>query len=305
MSQSNPPPGLTQDHPTATLLRHEIWDRLHSDNEHYIAGVFGREGKGKSGTALSIAELVDYRMCAEQVMFDPGKLLQRIDYWKEEGTTQGRMIVVDEAGVGLGNRSWYEKDQILFAQVLQLIRSENMGILFTVPRGTEMDSQVRGGRLHSQLLVNKKNEGEYVELEYERVRVSRRIDSDNVWTPKPEMKIENVERTVEGIKIPPPSDWLWKNYQKRKNEFQSEQYQDAAEEMTEDQEEQVNKIKQIANDIEDGKLPLVVSEDGRSGDPYIDKDLIRAEFDTSQADSNAVKSLLEKRLGSEDLENNV
>lgn len=225
------PKVLKRRKPEAALLRNEIWKRLHQDNEHFIGGVFGREGKGKSGTALSIASMVYPEMDVDHVMFKPGKLLKRIHEWKKEGTTKGRMIVADEAGVGLGNRTWYEKDQIKFAQVLQLIRSENMGILFTVPRGTEMDSQIRGGRLHAQFLINRKEEGKYVELEYENVRVGRRVDSTGLWTPKPEMNIGGMHRRLQTVRIGPPPQDLWEAYLERKEEFQSEEYKAAAEGM--------------------------------------------------------------------------
>jgi len=300
------PQVLQSKHPTSALIRHEIWNRLWKDNEHYQAGVFGREGKGKSGTALSIAEMVDPQMDATQALFDPGKMLKRIYEWKEAGETQGKMIVADEAGVGMGNRTWYEKDQIRFAQILQLVRSENMGILFTVPRGSEMDSQIRGGRLHGQWLVQRKMEGDYVETEYEGINVGRRIDNDGLWTPKKWMNHEGMQRRIEGIRIGPPSEELWENYLERKQQFQREQYKDAAEEMGEsvDDEDEVNELKQIAMQAVDNLEPIV-GKDGRSGEPLIKKDLIRVEYDLSMPDANAVKSLLEKQLSQRDLEEHI
>jgi len=297
------PQVLQSRHPTSAIIRHEIWNRLHKHNEHYQAGVFGREGKGKSGTALSIAEMVDPEMSADQAMFDPGTMLKQIYDWKEAGKTKGRMIVADEAGVGLGNRTWYDKDQIRFAQVLQLIRSENMGILFTVPRGSEMDSQVRGGRLHGQWLVQQKHEGDFVTTEYEKIQVGRRIDSDGLWTPKQWMNVEGVQRRIEGLKVGPPSDDLWEDYLELKQEFQREQYKDAAEEMGEtiDDEDEVNELKQMANDLED-RLGDVVDKHGVTGDPKVNKDLIRMECDIGRTDANAVRSLLQKRHTKDELE---
>lgn len=248
--------------PEAAIIREDIWKRLHEDNEHFIAGIFGREGKGKSGTALSIAAMVDPNMTVDQVMFKPGKLLRRINEWKQDGSTKGRMIVADEAGVGLGNRTWYEKDQIRFAQVLQLIRSENMGILFTVPRGSEMDSQVRGGRLHAQFLVNRKEEGEFVECEYERINVARRVDQNGLWSPKPFMHINGVEHRIEGIRIGPPPQDLWEAYEERKNEFQAKEYREAANDM-EGEEQQLpdELIAELAQEYRNmGKSPRWIAD---------------------------------------------
>lgn len=302
MSRAKTPEPLQSDYPTPTLIRKEIWERLHKRNEHYQAGVFGREGKGKSGTALSICETVDPNFNIDQVMFDPGSMLRRINEWKQDGSTKGRMIVADEAGVGLGNRTWYEEDQIRFAQVLQLIRSENMGILFTVPRGSEMDSQVRGGRLHAQMLVKRKMEGDFVEIEYESIEVGRRIDADGMYTPKVEMEIDGVERRIKTIRIGPPSDEIWEPYEEKKNQFQSEQYEEAADQMTDEESDEINEIKDLANDILDGDLESVVSIHGQNGNPYVDKELIRALHNVSHADANAVRSLIQKQVDDEELQ---
>lgn len=306
MSESPPVPKVlhSTENKAAMLFRHDIWNRLHEENEHFQAGVFGREGKGKSGTALSIAQMVDPNMSVEQVMFDPGRMMDKISEWKAEGTTKGRMIVADEAGVGLGNRTWYEEDQINFAQVLQLIRSENMGILFTVPRGVEMDSQVRGGRLHAQIIVNKKREGDYVEFEYERINVGRRVDGDGLWSPKPLAMIDNVKQRITSLRVGPPGEELWEEYEAAKSEFQAEQYKKAGSGDT-DADDEENELKIIAEEIKADRLGDVVGTDGRTGEPKIDRDLIRVEFNLSQADANAVKSLLEKDYTQEELEDYV
>ena len=302
-TSKQPPKTLQSNYPTAALLRHEIWQRLHEENEHYQAGVFGREGKGKSGTALSIAEMVDPGMCADQVMFDPKRMMSKIAEWKRDGTTKGRMIVADEAGVGLGNRTWYDEDQIKFAQVLQLIRSENMGILFTVPRGKEMDSQIRGGRLHAQILVRNKHEGDYVEAEYEHIKVGRRVDNDALWSPKPTMNIDGVPQRTTTLRVGPPSEQLWEEYEAKKDEFQAGEYDKAA--ADDDDGDGKSELKQIAEDIRNGELGRVVGTDGRTGDAKIDRDLIRLEFDLSQADATAIKSLLDKEYDTEELQDYV
>lgn len=303
-TSKQPPKTLQSRYETAVLIRKEIWERLHVENEHYQAGVFGREGKGKSGTALSIAEMVDPNMSIDQVMFDPGKMMDKISQWKQEGTTKGRMIVADEAGVGLGNRTWFEEDQRKFSQVLQLIRSENMGILFTVPRGVEMDKQIRGGRLHAQILVRNKHEGDFVESEYESIKVSRRVDSDDLWSPKPRMEIDGVTQRITTIRVGPPSDELWKPYAEKKSDFQADEYEKAADN-PDDDEDGKNELKQIADEIRTDRLGDVVGTDGRTGDPRIDRDLIRLHFDVSQADATAVKSLLDKEYSMEELEDYV
>lgn len=295
------PDVLQSNYPTANLVRHEIWNRLHRDNEHYMAGVFGREGKGKSGTAIAIAEMIDPRMSVEQILFDPQAMLKKISEWKKAGTTKGRMIVADESGVGMGNRTWYEKDQIQFAQILQLIRSENMGILFTVPRGVEMDSQIRGGRLHAQIIVRVKHEGDYVEAEYERIRVGRRVDNDGLWTPKPSMEIDGVTQRLTTIRIGPPSSELWDSYIEKKNEFQQEAYEDAAS-SNEDDGEGSNEIKRVVRDILDGDTAYYITEHGGTGKPMVNGDIIGVKYNLSRRDAKAAKAMVKNQLSDEELE---
>jgi hypothetical protein len=267
-----------------------------------MAGIFGREGKGKSGVASSIAEMVDPNFNVDQIMFDPKIMLKKISRWKDEGTTQGRMIVPDEAGVGLGNRTWYDEDQIKLAQVLQLVRSENMGMLFTVPRGKEMDSQIRGGRLHAQIIVRNKHEGDYVEAEYEHIKVGRRVDNDALWSPKPTMAIDNVPQRITTIRVGPPSADLWEKYNKKKDEFQAEEYREAAENGDEDD---VNEVKQVVQDILDGDPSKFVTKHGGTKQPIVSGDIIGVEYNLSRRDAKAAKSMVKNELSEEELKEYV
>src|SRR6056297_3788117 len=138
------PDPLDSDKVEAQVSKTEIWNRINVGNQHYMAAIVGPEGSGKSWTSLKIAELIDPSFDADRVMFDPHSFMEQLTAWKDAGETRGKMIVVDEAGVGIGSRSWYDKDQIQLNKVLQVIRSENMGMLFTLPRLSELDSQTRG-----------------------------------------------------------------------------------------------------------------------------------------------------------------
>ena len=124
--------------PTTKIIRKKIWRRMHVENEHFMGAFVGREGFAKSHTALKVASVLDPSFNADRVFFDPQQFLEAFD---DDDTGKGNIIVFDEAGVGLGNRSWYEKEQILTNQVLQTVRDENMGVLFTLPRLEELDNQ--------------------------------------------------------------------------------------------------------------------------------------------------------------------
>lgn len=294
---TKPPEVLEGEKPERRIIREKIWERLNVNNEHFMGVIVGREGKGKSGTALKIAEMVDPGMSAEQAMFEPVDFISKLRGWKEDGTTQGRMIVADEAGVGLGNRTWYEKDQIKFAQILQIIRSENMGILFTLPRAVELDSQIRKGRLHAMLEILNKNEGKYTELSWYGVQPTRKF-RDDVYTPKPELRIDGLPRKIHTLRFGPPTQGLWESYEKKKDEFQAKEYREAEADMGDgDVDDDASPVDRAIDDLVNGeRLPDVVSLHGSTGRKYVDADLVRYEFDLSQSESKTVKSVVEKQV---------
>ncbi|MDR9446056.1 MAG: hypothetical protein RI544_08040, partial [Haloquadratum sp.] len=92
------PEPLTSDKVEAQVLRQEVWHRINSRNQHYMAALVGPEGSGKSWTALKIAELIDPTFGPDRVMFDPHTFMESLTAWKDAGETRGKMIVVDEAG---------------------------------------------------------------------------------------------------------------------------------------------------------------------------------------------------------------
>jgi len=296
------PKPLQKDSVEARIIRQKIWKACNVDNQHFMAAVVGREGSGKSYTSLKIAEAADPTFNAKRVMFEPQAFLERLQEWKEKGVTQGKLVVADEAGVGLGVRTWYQKDQILFNQVLQVIRDENMGILFTLPRLSELDSQARG-RLHAFLEMTDLDEGNWAEFKWLNWSPSR-DERDKVYRQYPEMRIDGWKRTVKRLRVGPPSQDLITNYQARKDEFQEELYQDAIDEM-EDSETAEMGAKEVAQDIAQSDISPYVSTHNQTGEPYINRDLIRTEYDVSESDARAVKSLLEKGFSKKELDDVV
>jgi len=116
-----PPPALRNHggNVSARVLRTFMWRRMNVKNEHFMGVIVGREGSGKSHTALSICKTVDPSFTAERVFFNPGDL---VEAFRSDELGEGNMVMLDEAGVGLGNRSWYEKEQVLLNQTLQTVR---------------------------------------------------------------------------------------------------------------------------------------------------------------------------------------
>jgi len=286
----------------ARIVRQKIWRQCNVENEHFMAAIVGREGSGKSLTGIKLAEVADPSFDATRVMFEPQAFLERLRQWKANNETTGKMVVADEAGVGLGVRTWYQEDQIMFNQVLQVIRDENMGIIFTLPRLNELDSQARG-RLHAFLEMTDIKKGEWAELKWLNWDPTR-DERDKIYRKYPRLRINGKQRPVKRLRFGPPSTELTSDYEERKNEFQENLYQDAIDAMDDDSgKDNVDEmtVKEVAMDVADGRMEQFVSQHRQNNTPYINKDLLRAEYEISHADANAAKSILEQRFSDEEL----
>lgn len=295
-NKPTPPPTLRNhngESPTVKLLRQKIWKRMNKDNQHFMGVIVGREGFGKSHTALSIAKAVDPGFTAEDVFFDPKGLLeafQSADY----GT--GDMIVLDEAGVGLGKRTWYEKEQVLLNQTLQTVRDDNMGVLFTLPRLSELDSQTIG-RLHAFLEMTevRKDEG-YALAKWKNVDPARG-DQAKTYYKYSEIRFDGVPYDLKKIKIGQPPAQLVGAYEENKRTFKEELYQEAIEAQDEADGSNEQTPQDVAQAIiENERVQEFVSQHPQNKTRYLDGDLIGAEYDLSVRKAKTAKKLVEKQV---------
>jgi len=293
------PEPLQQDTVEAKVIKQKVWDRMWRHNEHFMGVLVGREGSGKSWTGMKIAEVCDPTFEGWRVMFDPANFLKQLQEWKEQNKTKGKMVVIDEAGVGVGVRSWYDKDQILLNQVLQLIRSENMGVIFTLPRLEELDSQTRG-RLHAFMEMTDKQSGDWAEFKYFNWDPTRDGRND-IYREYPRMTVNGYKRKIKRLKVGPPSMDVVEPYEERKDTFQSEQYQEAIDEMEDDVDDEMT-VKEVAMEVADGDMSKYVSRHSQNKTPYINQNLLRADYELSQNDAQAVKDLLKRQYTEEQLE---
>lgn len=297
MATSSPPEPLRRpnNNHTPWLLR-RVWNRVNRDNEHFMGVIVGREGSGKSYTAIKIANTVDPTFNADRIIFDVVELLKVL---RDGNHSPGNFYVLDEAGVAFGRRTWQDRAQILANQALQLIRSHNLGLVFTLPRLSELDSQTEG-RLQAILEITEKRPEQYVKLKWKFVDPDRVDSNGNILKKYPRRKQNGYEKRITRNTFAPPEDTeLVDTYEKRKSAFQDRVYQETIEALEPDDEEEEGdtmSVKEVADDIADGGLDDVVSQHGHTKQPYINKELIRAEYGLSHSDARAVKSILEKRF---------
>jgi hypothetical protein len=274
---------------SAKVVRQEMWQRMNVDNKHFMGVLVGREGMGKSHSALSIASTVDPSFGAEDVFFDPEELLRA---FQSNSYQPGDVVILDEAGVGLGSRSWYEKEQVLLNQTLQTVRDDNMGVLFTLPRLTELDSQTRG-RLHAFIEVTALEPDEYALAKWKQV-VPARDERSDIFYPYPSVPVNGKQHRVERVRINPPAGDVAEAYEAKKEAFKDELFEEAIGAYDDEDEEDEQSPKEVAGEIVDEGVSNYVSEHGGNGRRYVDQELIRAEYGLSHRDAKAAKKLVER-----------
>jgi len=296
MSVTKQPPDKIQGRkPEARIIRQKIWRRANVENQHFMGAIVGREGSGKSYTAVKLCELADPSFNEARVMFEPASFLEQLQEWKEKGETQGKAVILDEAGVGVGVRSWYDQEQIKFNKVLQTIRDENMIAFFTLPRLSELDSQTRG-RLHAFLEMVDMDAGEWAELKWKNIDPAR-DDRGDIYKKYPRLRINGEIRPVKRPRYGPPSQAIINGYEDRKDAFQEELYQDAIDEMNgEDNDDDSVDTKSLANTIAEERIEEYVSIHNGNKMKYVDKELLRADYDLSLNEAKAVKRMIEREV---------
>lgn len=280
---------------TPWILR-RVWDHVNEDNEHFMGCIVGREGSGKSYTAIKIANNIDPSFNADRVIFDVKKLLEVL---RDDDHEPGNFYVLDEAGVQFGRRTWQDRAQILANQALQLIRSHNLGLIFTLPRLSELDSQTEG-RLQAILEVVQKVPDEYVKVKWKWVDPDRTDSSGNILKKYPRRLQNGNKLKIKRNTFAPPEDTdLIEVYEPRKSAFQDRVYDETIQMLEGDDggdDEDKRTPKEIATEVANGNISMVVSEHGNTGEPYINAQLIRAEYDCTHDDAKATKSLLERQI---------
>jgi hypothetical protein len=303
MATTHNPPEHIAEPPNETMaLVADKWRRLNVRNEHWMAVVVGREGSGKSYTAIKLGELIDESFSADKVFFHPANVLEKL---RDEDYSSGDVWVLDEAGAGIGRRSWQDSGQKKLNQALQLIRSHNVGFVFTLPRLSELDSQTQG-RLQTAIeIVNKNEDRGYVQGPWFDANVERMdmgTHSTSIWWTKPKIS----GREVGAVSFSPPSENTVEAYEKTKTEFQQEFYDEAiaelrGEDISGDGDDGEPTADEIAEEIINDGVDQYVYSINNGAQQVLDKDRIGAEYELGRHKAKRVKKIVKKRAGMEDV----
>lgn len=115
-------------------------------NNKYDAQMYyiGERGQGKSYAALRTAEVLDPTFSIDRVVFNTKDLFRLIKQMEgEKGSLKGKVILYDEAGVGMGNRDWQKENNKLMNYFLQQCRTFQLVMIYTTPNLSFVDKQAR------------------------------------------------------------------------------------------------------------------------------------------------------------------
>lgn len=288
---TEPPEHLQQpfDSFEAEIL-HGLWSRLHLENKHVMVALVGEEGDGKSLTAVRLASEIDPSFSADRVIFDVSELLRILNEGEHE---PGQAYVLDEAGVSLGRRTWQDRSQVLANQALQLIRSHNLALFFTLPRLGELDSQAQG-RLQAFFEIVEKKEGQWVKGKWKDLDPDRSDTTGTIYHKKPRLERNGQTVRVDYLRFAPMEGDVVEKYNDRKHEHQQEVYEETLEKLEEsDNDQSEMSASDILADIEDWDQFVVEHNNGTQRS--IDTDLIALEYDIGEGRSKRVKKGLLQR----------
>ena len=294
------PEPLRRHNRTAYVLRSRIYKPVIERNNWAAFCFVGREGSGKSHTCARVLEDCDPTFDASRVFFEPIDLLELI-HSLDKSERRGKAVMLDESGVGMGVRSWYDADQIKINKALQTLRDDNMILGATIPAFTQLDSQMRT-RLHGLCEMRRVHEGDHAVWSWKDIVVNRTEEGKRDIKRKvfPRRDVAGRVEKLTRLKIGPPSEAFVAAYEQRKAAFK----QDYIEDLVTDDEEQADDQpgpKDLAQQIiDEDRIEAFTSVHGGHGSRYVDKDKIYLEFDyLTHRDAQMVKKLLAEAWVSE------
>ncbi len=106
-------------------------------NENCLIIVVGRTGVGKSYASMRIAEVLDSGFGLDRIAFKGKDFIEIAD----RDLPKGSVIMLDEAGISMDNRTWWETHNRMINYLLQTFRHRNLIAILTVPQLNFIDKK--------------------------------------------------------------------------------------------------------------------------------------------------------------------
>jgi len=198
--------------PILASIRARLWRR----DQNWICAIVGQTGSGKSYSALRFAEIIDRNFNIDKVFF---RIRDFISAVNEGGIKKGDCVVIDEAGIGWGSRSFMMQENKDMSALFQAVRFMNFGIILTVPSLHMVDKHGRD-LLHSigrTIIINRKES--FVKLQY-KMQEADAIIGHKVYRKYPRVRQPNGSlKRIPFLRVYKPSNKLIRHYEKKKKDF--------------------------------------------------------------------------------------
>ncbi|MCJ7632706.1 hypothetical protein MUP77_10000 [Candidatus Bathyarchaeota archaeon] len=120
----------------------------------------GMAGIGKSFAGMATCEEFDKSFDVDRIVFSGEEILRVVQTMKSL-----QWILVDEAGINMGKRSWYEEVQRAIVDTVETFRFLRLGLIFCTLNRNLLDSIVRSYLIHYQVNMIDRGYGKLYEIQ--------------------------------------------------------------------------------------------------------------------------------------------
>ena len=277
------------------LYIERIRNRLLKHNKNWIAIICGETGSAKSYSAMSLADLITKGSFNVKlhVVFSPVALIRLVN--NPQNLKKGDIIIFDEAGVGMSSRDWYSVQNKLLGSVLQTFRNLNIGLIFTTPNLSFLDTQGRK-LIHAYMEtkgIDRVNKVSYLKV-YD-VQVNSRFDK--TYFKAPIFKVKNQIVKCPIIALHKISSVKSKQYEILKTEYTKELNLKALQELENSGQVKVDNSRDTENTtLEDVKKNISKYMRSVGSRKFLDIDLLQANYNLTIRQANRIKKQIEPTL---------
>lgn len=287
-AQSTPPQEIEH----MPLIRGQIWRRMNVLNDNWMGCITGETGSGKSWAGLRLCELLDPNFSVDKVAFSTKQFMELV----KEDHPPGSMILMDESGVSMNSKTWWDSEQIQMGNILDTWRHQRRGAVFTLPSFGGMQKGARG-RMSALLQakeIDREEEKNILRYRY----IQQDTDSGDLYKKYHRLRdpADSRVKKFKYIKLGKPSRELREAYEERKQEFTADLNEEVLEEMSADEAkaEELGPKDAVEEILSENTAGDYISQHPVNKTRYVDKDLLRADFGLSQSDAQQAKKLLER-----------
>lgn len=274
------------------ILRREIWPRVHINHKNCMIIFVGETGGGKSYGALRLGEILDPNFEVNtQVSWNAYQFVKRANVEVDPGTVD----VLEEAGVAAGNRKWWELDNDVLDQLLQTWREQRRVGIMTVPELDLIDQHLQR-RFHYYIEMIRVNEQEGYSLAKVQ-RIEKNQKTGKLYFKYPVLKSgDGRVQQYRWLKFRTPTEKQRKRYEAEKKNFTRNLNQHLLNKMEEEYiEEEAFDAGALADRIiAEGREIYYLAEYNER--QYVDKDLLKYDFNLSKAEAKMTQKLLKRKL---------